>query len=76
MIQKPAAIIPTAAIVQPPIASYQPPQQIQPPAYTQTTAQKLNLTDIEKQQQELDQRAAELDRREQLLSSPSTGCKI
>jgi len=83
---KPAAIIPTsgnsssqpmpsnAQTFQPqPNNSYQP-----PPVYTPSSAQSkqpLNLTDIEKQQQELDRRAAELDRREQLMNTPLGGEK-
>ncbi len=84
--KKPAAIIPTsgnsssqpmpsnAQTFQPqPNNSYQP-----PPVYTPSSAQSkqpLNLTDIEKQQQELDRRAAELDRREQLMNTPLGGGK-
>jgi len=83
-LKKPAAIIPTsgnsssqpmpsnAQTFQPqPNNSYQP-----PPVYTPSSAQSkqpLNLTDIEKQQQELDRRAAELDRREQLMNTPLGG---
>lgn len=54
------------------MASSQPkpqPETFDPPPYAQTSAQKVNLSDIEKQQQELNRRAAELDRRERLLSS-------
>ncbi|CAF0712782.1 unnamed protein product [Brachionus calyciflorus] len=80
---KPAAIIPTSSILTSntspsPPSFYQPKvaqQQPEPPAYTQTSAQKINLTDIEKQQQELNQRAAELDRREQILNNPNIGIK-
>lgn len=68
--QKPAAIIPTSTISSSPAENY---QINQPPAYSETSAQKLNLTDIEKQQQELNQRAAELDRREQLINNPTIG---
>ena len=79
--QKPAAIIPTsntsygasAAAAASNTQTFQPFPQIekQPPAYTPTSAQQttLNLSDIEKQQQELERRAAELERREQVLNS-------
>lgn len=73
---KPAAIIPTSSIISTPPQTFQPKvaqQQPQPPVYTESSAQKLNLTDIEKQQHELEQRAAELDRREQLINNPSIG---
>ena len=56
----------------PQVASSQPKPQadtFDPPPYAQSSAQKVNLSDIEKQQQELNRRAAELDRRERLLSS-------
>ncbi|RNA43072.1 secretory carrier-associated membrane 1 [Brachionus plicatilis] len=71
---KPAAIIPTSTISSSPAENYQT-SQLKPPAYSETSAQKLNLTDIEKQQQELNQRAAELDRREQLINNPTIGVK-
>lgn len=79
---KPAAIIPTASTtsisgVSPQVAtSSQPKPQFeaaQPPPYAQSSAQKVSLNDIEKQQQELERRAAELDRRERLLSSGQGG---
>jgi hypothetical protein len=73
---KPAAIIPTdlaatsSTTTQPkPL----PPAATQPPQYTQTSAQKLNLSDIEKQQEELNRRAAELERREQMLQNGGNG---
>jgi len=43
-----------------------------PPPYAKSSAQTLNINEIERQQQELERRAAELDRREQMLNS-STG---
>lgn len=78
---KPAAIIPTAStaslsgVTPSTTTSSQPNKQadtIEPPPYTSTSAQKVNLSDIEKQQQELNRRAAELDRRERMLSTGST----
>ena len=79
--KKPAAIIPTAStaslsgVTPSTTTSSQPNKQadtIEPPPYTSTSAQKVNLSDIEKQQQELNRRAAELDRRERMLSTGST----
>lgn len=61
-----AAIIPTN--------TYQPSAQVpeqSPPAYTASSSQQLDLNQIEKQQQELDRRAAELDRRERMMSQPA-----
>lgn len=48
-----------------------PPPPLAPPQFNQTSAQKLNLSEIERQQEELNRRAAELDRREQMLANPS-----
>jgi hypothetical protein len=67
---KPAAIIPTGSNMTTTTAASAQPSPA--PAYTQTSAQKLNLSDIEKQQEELNRRAAELDRREQALQPAST----
>ncbi len=41
--------------------------------YTQSSAQQLNLNQLEKQQEELNRRAAELDRREQMINTPTGG---
>jgi hypothetical protein len=72
---KPAAIIPTDSTATSSTTT-QPkplPQATQPPQYSQTSAQKLNLSDIEKQQEELNRRAAELERREQMLQNGGGG---
>ncbi len=63
---KPAAIIPTNTR-QPEFR----PIESEPPAYTNSSSQKLDLNAIERQQEELNRRAAELDRREQMINSPS-----
>lgn len=63
---KPAAIIPTNTR-QPEFK----PVEVDPPAYTKSSSQKLDLNAIERQQEELNRRAAELDRREQMINSPS-----
>lgn len=71
---KPAAIIPTntASTYQPVIQT----QQEQPPQYTVSSSQQqLDLNQIEKQQEELNRRAAELDRREQMINTPTGGEK-
>jgi len=47
----------------------------QPPAYTPSSSQQLDLNQIEKQQEELNRRAAELDRRENLMNTPTGGEK-
>lgn len=64
---KSAAIITTSN-------TYQPTSQInqdqEPPTYTKSSSQQLDLNQIEKQQDELNRRAAELDRREQMLNAP------
>lgn len=83
--QKPAAIISTSSTSTSAINSnindtYQPTfqvpqavtQPVMPPSYSTTSIQQVNLSDIEKQQQELDRRAAELERRERALSAPTT----
>ena len=82
--QKPAAIIPTSSNASSGLASTAPkfydsnlqqqPSNL-PPNYTQTSSQKLNLSDIEKQQEELNRRAAELERREQILNGTNTNVK-
>ena len=63
---------------QPTAQSFQP-QQIrqepQPPVYNPSSAQ-LNLTDIKRQQEELDKRAAELDERERRQQNPSSAIGI
>ena len=76
---KPAAIIPTDSMATSTTSTIQPKPfppsaaSTQPPQYTQTSAQKLNLSDIEKQQEELNRRAAELERREQMLQNGGNG---
>lgn len=68
---KPAAIIPTNTT-----NTYQPTAQNidqAPPTYTPSSSQHLDLNAIEKQQDELNRRAAELDRREQMMNSPTGG---
>jgi len=83
---KPAAIIPTTNISNQAVNStaqtFQPQPTVNyqtPPVYSQSSAQpqhtQLNLTEMEKQQQELDRRAAELDRREQMINTPLGGEK-
>lgn len=65
---KPAAIIPTNMA-----NTYQPTSQVSdqpPPSYTASSSQHLDLNAIEKQQDELNRRAAELDRREQMINNP------
>jgi hypothetical protein len=42
-------------------------QPTPPPAYTQSPAQNVNMDSIQKQQEELARKAAELDRKEQAL---------
>ena len=66
-----AAIIPTTNTQQPQLPPASNFQQA-PPQYAPTSAQTttLNLSELEKQQQELDRRAAELERREQNLNAP------
>jgi hypothetical protein len=67
---KPAAIIPTNTR-QPEYT----PIETAPPSYTNSSSQKLDLNQIERQQEELDRRAAELDRREQNINTPTGGEK-
>lgn len=70
---KPAAIITTNATntYQPQSSQMQP--EPNPPPYTNSSSQHLDLNQIEKQQDELNRRAAELDRREQLMNLPAGG---
>jgi hypothetical protein len=51
-------------------------QAVSPPPYTQSSAQQVNLSQIEKQQQELDRRAAELDRRERMLNTTAPSKRL
>ena len=48
-------------------------QEPQPPPYNPSSAAQLNLTDIKRQQEELDKRAAELDARERRAQSMISG---
>lgn len=69
---KPAAIITTSNTQQP---TAQMNQEQAPPSYSKSSSQQLDLNQIEKQQDELNRRAAELDRREQMLNTPAGGEK-
>ena len=67
-----AAIIPTAVQTKIPPPSTNIPAS-QPPAYTQTAAQNINIDSIRKQEEELAKKAAELDRKEQALRNSQLG---
>ena len=72
IVKKPAAIITTNTFQ--PTTSQTSQSDVQaPPTYTPSSSQQLNLSQIEKQQEELNRRAAELDRREQLINTPVNG---
>lgn len=62
---KPAAIIPTSTQ---PTSSV---PDVAPPVYTPSSSQNLDLNAIERQQEELNRRAAELDRREKAMNEPN-----
>ncbi len=71
----PPAIIPTSTTIQmqpsamssQPVSDNRPSTSTQPPAYTASPAQNVNMDSIQKQQEELAKKAAELDRKEQAL---------
>jgi secretory carrier-associated membrane protein len=55
---------------QQPVNNYQQPN---PPPYRETSAEQIAIDQLAKQQEEMNRRAAELDRRERLANQPVSG---